>query len=270
MKLLTINTHSILEEKYEEKCIIFSEAVAKIKPDIIAMQEVNQRVNSETASSPRVFGFRGESAIPLKTDNHALKISQMLEKCGEHYAFCWEGIKCGYCKFDEGIALFSRKPIQKAESYYLTDCKEYENFKTRKALAVWTDDGIFVSVHTGWYDDEDEPFSRQLTSLNKALKPYSDKEIYLMGDFNVPSHREDGGYPEILSSGWYDTYNMAVEKDGGYTVEGKIDGWLYESERKRIDYIFVNREIKIRSSRVIFNDNNEKRISDHNGILVEI
>ncbi|MBE7011986.1 MAG: hypothetical protein E7415_04870 [Ruminococcaceae bacterium] len=270
MKLLTINTHSLLEENYEEKCNIFVEAIAKIKPDVIAMQEVNQRVDSEIASSPEVFGFKGEMKIPVKSDNHALKISKMLEKCGEHYFFCWEGIKCGYGKYDEGIAIFSRKPIEMAESYYLTTCKEYDNFKTRKALAISSCDKVFVSVHTGWYEDEEEPFSIQLGALNKALKPYLDKEVYLMGDFNVPSHREDGGYPEILKSGWYDTYNMALDKDGGYTVEGKIDGWLYESERKRIDYIFVNKEIDVKSSRVIFNDHNEKRISDHNGILVEI
>ena len=270
MRLLTINTHSLLEENYKEKCNIFVDVIQRVKPDVIAMQEVNQRVDAPVASSPEVFGYRGEAQIPLKADNHALKISQMLEKCGEHYIFCWDGIKCGYNKFDEGIAVFSRKPIEKAESYFLTDCKEYDNFKTRKALAIWTDDKIFVSVHTGWYDDEDEPFSNQLKALNNALKPYDDKEIYLMGDFNVPSHREDGGYPEILATGWFDSYNRAVDKDGGYTVEGKIDGWLYESERKRIDYIFVNREMRISSSRIIFNDNNEKRISDHNGILVEI
>ena len=270
MKLLTINTHSILEDNYEEKCIEFADAISKIKPDIIAMQEVNQKISSKTADSPEVFGYRGESEIPIKEDNHALKISRMLEKCGEHYFFCWHGVKCGYGKFDEGIAVFSRFPIDKAEAFLLTGCSEYENFKTRKALAIWTDDKIFVSVHTGWYDDEDEPFSDQLKRLNKALKPYSDKEIYLMGDFNVPSHREDGGYPEILSSGWYDTYNMALDKDGGYTVEGKIDGWLYESERKRIDYIFSNREKRIQSSKTIFNGNNEMRVSDHNGILVEL
>ena len=42
MKLLSINTHSLIEENYEKKVKIFVEAVARIKPDIICMQEVNQ------------------------------------------------------------------------------------------------------------------------------------------------------------------------------------------------------------------------------------
>ena len=42
MKLLTLNTHSLVEENYSEKLSIFVKAVAEIKPDIIALQEVNQ------------------------------------------------------------------------------------------------------------------------------------------------------------------------------------------------------------------------------------
>ncbi len=269
MKLLTINTHSLIEEDYDEKCRIFASAVAKIKPDIIAMQEVNQSINSPDASSPEAFGYiRCDDSSEVKEDNHALKISDMLKKCGEHYFFTWSKIKCGYEKFDEGIAIFSRTPFDSAKSFYLTKSEDYNNFKTRKALSVKIQNKIFCSAHLGWFEDTDEPYSHQLNSINAHLDPKSDDEIYLMGDFNAPSHREDGGYYEILKSGWIDTYNIATDKDRGYTVDGKIDGWNMEHERKRIDYIFTNHNIKVLSSKVIFNGENEEKVSDHNGILV--
>jgi len=41
MKLLTLNTHSIIEENYEQKFKIFVDEIYKERPDIIALQEVN-------------------------------------------------------------------------------------------------------------------------------------------------------------------------------------------------------------------------------------
>ena len=38
MKILTINTHSLQEENYEQKLQWFIEGILKEKPDIIAMQ----------------------------------------------------------------------------------------------------------------------------------------------------------------------------------------------------------------------------------------
>lgn len=270
MKLLTINTHSIVEEDYEEKCKIFTDVIASIKPDVIAMQEVNQRTESEIASSPEVFGFSGENSIPLKTDNHALKISKMLREYGEHYLFCWEGMKHGFGKFDEGLAIFSREPIENSKSFCLTENCDYENSETRKALLVKTFGKIFVCVHTGKYEGEKRAFSGQLERLNEALKPYKNDEVMLMGDFNVKAHEKGGGYEKILESGWIDTYNEAMEKDDGYTVCGEIDGWASDTEKKRIDYIFINTHQSIITSKVIFDGKNEKRISDHNGVLVEM
>ena len=42
MKLLTLNTHSLIEENYEQKFKIFVEEIYKEHPDIIALQEINQ------------------------------------------------------------------------------------------------------------------------------------------------------------------------------------------------------------------------------------
>ena len=42
MKLLTLNTHSLIEPEYEAKREIFVEFIAKEQPDVFAFQEVNQ------------------------------------------------------------------------------------------------------------------------------------------------------------------------------------------------------------------------------------
>ncbi len=42
MKLITLNTHSLVEPGYENKLKLFAEAVLRERPDVIALQEVNQ------------------------------------------------------------------------------------------------------------------------------------------------------------------------------------------------------------------------------------
>lgn len=49
MKLLTLNTHSLEERDYEKKLKIFTEEILKEKPDVIALQEVNQPLDGEEA-----------------------------------------------------------------------------------------------------------------------------------------------------------------------------------------------------------------------------
>ena len=42
MKLLTLNTHSLIEPAYEAKRDAFVEFIRKEQPDVFALQEVNQ------------------------------------------------------------------------------------------------------------------------------------------------------------------------------------------------------------------------------------
>ena len=44
MRLLTLNTHSHVEEDYREKLEAFVQAVSEEEPDVIALQEVNQTI----------------------------------------------------------------------------------------------------------------------------------------------------------------------------------------------------------------------------------
>ena len=42
LTILTLNTHSLIEKDYEKKRKIFCSDIAKIHPDVFALQEVNQ------------------------------------------------------------------------------------------------------------------------------------------------------------------------------------------------------------------------------------
>ena len=50
MKLITLNTHSIVEPDYEEKLYSFSGVVLEERPEILALQEVNQTVQRGTGA----------------------------------------------------------------------------------------------------------------------------------------------------------------------------------------------------------------------------
>ena len=83
MKLLTLNTHSLVEPDYEAKRETFVDFIAKEQPDVFALQEVNQ-----TAAAP-LLGKTPAGYCPcpcndvlLKADNHAAAVARMLEERG--------------------------------------------------------------------------------------------------------------------------------------------------------------------------------------------
>ena len=258
MKILTVNTHSYIEKDYEKKLKIFVNEIRHELPDIIAMQEVNQISDNKTVTSELLICEHG---ITLKEENHALKAARMLDD----YRFVWCGIKNGYEIFDEGLAFLVRKDLDTTDAFYLSRTTDIKNWKTRMALGIRIGEDWFYNVHMGRWDDEEEDFKSQWDMLQKKIR--HGKTTWIMGDFNAPSSVKNEGYSLITDSGWFDTYTLAQEKDEGFTVGGRIDGWNdKESEPMRIDYIFTDKKVDILNSEVIFKD--EKIISDHYGVKI--
>ena len=135
MRLITINTHSLIEEDYEKKLDIFTEAICDIKPDIIAMQEVNQTASAKKAEYDDDNIYISGS-IPLNDDNHALRVLDKLKLNGYGYSLSWLGIKKGYGKFDEGLAIMSLKSPEDIRSVTLSQSDDYNDWRTRKAMGV--------------------------------------------------------------------------------------------------------------------------------------
>ena len=67
MKLLTLNTHSLIEPEYEAKREIFVEFIAKEQPDVFALQEVNQTAAApELKAVPAGYTSCPGNTVPLK------------------------------------------------------------------------------------------------------------------------------------------------------------------------------------------------------------
>lgn len=283
MKLLTLNTHSLQEENYEKKLDQSVEVFLQEKPDIIAMQEVNQSINAPLAEPELLEGYYpcpGETTS-IRKDNHAAQVAKRLRAGGAKYSWTWISAKVGYGKYDEGMALFCLgHEITSVQSFWISKCQDYKNWKTRKVLGIQAGSykDWFYTVHMGWWQDEEEPFASQWEQLNYHLqqKKNHTSNIWLMGDFNSPAEFRGQGYDYIQKSGWHDTYVLAAKKDSGITVKGCIDGWRSFSENDtipagmRMDHIWCSSPAPVQSSTVIFNGTNGPEVSDHFGVLTTV
>ena len=280
MKILTLNTHSLQEEIYQQKLEWFVEGILKEKPDIIAMQEVNQTADAELMD---VEMLEGQYPIPgsmkIRQDNHAAQVAYRLRQAGVECYWAWLPIKLGYGKYDEGVAILSLgRKIRCIDKFPISKINDYQNWRTRAVLGVQVEglDDWFYTVHMGWWDDVTEQFLDQWNTLSCciATKRYY-STVWLLGDFNAPDQVSGESYEHIASCGWIDTYKIAQYKDSGITVPGIIDGWREKLidknvEGMRLDYIWCSEKKEIISSRVVFNGMNEPVVSDHFGVMIQV
>lgn len=272
MKLLTLNTHSLLEENYPQKLSAFADAIAAELPDVIALQEVNQTADAPAVDASALADYTPctDRAV-IRADNHVYNAARLLLARGIRYRWSWLPIKRGYGRFDEGIALMSLRPIRKVDRLTVSRTDDFQSWKTRKILGICTEDAPdewFFSVHYGFWDDPDEPFSKEWQKTAAHMAHHD--RVLLMGDFNSPVDRKGEGYDLIAEGGWLDTYALARQKDSGITVGAPIDGWTDSAEAMRIDQIWTNHPIRVNESRVIFNGANYPVISDHFGVMIEV
>mgnify|MGYP000647607281 CR=1 FL=1 len=224
MKLLTLNTHSLIIPEHEAKREIFVDFIAKEQPEVFALQEVNQTASAPLLGEvPAGYYPCPGNHVPLKADNHAAAVAKMLAQRGVHYDWSWLPAKIGYGIYDEGAAVFSRAPITAAENLLLSKSDDYSCWKTRRTLGICAGDVWYYTVHLGWWKDEVEPFAPQWETLSRAAG--SKKTAFLLGDFNSEADVRGEGYDLVLRSGWQDTYRLTQERDEGYTVVQAIDGW---------------------------------------------
>ncbi len=273
MKILTLNTHSLIERNYQRKLLDFSDAVILEKPEIIALQEVNQTISAK-AVEDRINGyFPCRDNITIRSDNHVFSVAQLLCKNGVDYYWTYLPIKNGYGRFEEGLAIMSLNPIIETEIVSVSGIDDYNNWKTRKLIGIRTQnypDEWFFSVHYGWWDDEEEPFAKQWKKTDMYMKKHN--RVWLMGDFNNASDVANQGYAMVLNSGWYDSYMLAKNKDSGVTVAKAIDGWkdkINTDIGMRIDQIWCSDKVSVASSKVIFDGVNYPVVSDHYGVVVD-
>ena len=275
MKILTLNTHSLLEENYQQKLDQFIEGILQEMPDIIALQKVNQSADEEDLDPEMLEGqYPVPGCMRIRRDNHAAQVAWRLRQAGVECSWAWIPIKLGYGKFDEGVAILSLgRKIRCVDQFPISKSKDYDNWRTRGVLGVQVEglEDWFYTIHMGWWDDQLERFLDQWKKLNSCLASRRMcGPVWLLGDFNAPDDHRNEGYDAVAASGWIDTYCTAREKGSGITVPGSTDGWVPRNRTGlRLDYIWCSRPIPIRSSRTIFDGTSGPMVSDHCGVLVE-
>lgn len=85
MKLITLNTHSLVEPGYENKLKLFAEAVLRERPDVIALQEVNQSMGEPAVAMERlgVLGFVECRERVRCVEKAAIEAGDEAGECGE-------------------------------------------------------------------------------------------------------------------------------------------------------------------------------------------
>ncbi len=255
MRLLTLNTHSLVEDNYEKKAELFCRGVGRMKPHAIALQEVNQRIGACPLEE------RGK--FPLRYDNHILRVREMLKKQGLNYNYIWRGMKESYEMYEEGLGLLVRDEVSEVDFVPLTAPRD--DWKMRYALGAKVKGMWFYSVHTGRWDDYDAPFWGQIEKLREAVR---DRSAIIMGDFNCPDKSE--GYKILRATGWQDIWGTAPIRCGCATASAVIDGWGEGEKMMRIDYIFSTTPVNVKECRVVFTKHDFGVVSDHRGVYAEL
>lgn len=255
MKLLTLNFHNFPHGPGEIARRELADAIAKERPQIVALQELYQEADN----------LPSDPLAPLLA---------LLRQQGAHYYGIWQGIKRGYEHYHEGLALLSQSPITERVCLPVSRSADYDHWKTRKLLGIRTrahPHDLFFSVHYGWWNDADEPFSTQWTNTKEALAPLqTSSRIWLMGDFNNPAEVRGEGYDCMRADGWQDCYALAAHREGEATVADAIDGWQESRGKKRMDFILCDRPVSVERVQVVFDGVRYPVLSDHYGVLAQI
>lgn len=268
MKTLTLNCNSCHEENQEENLNYLADVIANRKYDVICLQEVSQKISDTIVYDD------------IKKSNFAYRLCEALRIRNCDYDFVWAFNHIGYDKYEEGVAIVYLKTLEIEDKFqaFVGQTQDVNFWKTRKIARITVknhDESIdFYSCHFGWWDDTEGSFQNQFNDLLKMSQARKNR-CFFMGDFNNIAAIRGEGYDYVLANQIYDTYTLAENKDSGTTVLGVIAGWEEKSgdntiHEKRIDYIFTNKKAAVKTSNVIFNGKNQKIISDHYAIEVEV
>ena len=270
MKLLSFNTHSHSNDASMWDMETFVSLIAREHPDILALQEADQNALAPPLeNTPRGF-VPASGRVPPRHGNHAYRCVEALRCAGLEYFWTWLPMKLGYGRYDEGLAVLSRTPIEAVDSIYLSKIRSYGDWRTRMALGVRTEgSGRWIyDVHmsrwgTNGFLDEWQTLLRDMRSREDSI---------VLGDFNSPAHIVGEGYDTVSSSGFFDAYMLASERAGEGTARAGIDGWENDSDGHymRIDHIFLSKPHRVRSWKTVFDGVRGGVISDHFGVLAEI
>lgn len=108
MKLLTLNCHSWQEDNQIEKIKYLAKIIKEKQYDVIALQEVSQKINSKLLQAM------------IKEDNFAQLLIEELNKINESkYNFIWDYSHIGYDIYEEGLAILTKHKNKKIVNHFM-------------------------------------------------------------------------------------------------------------------------------------------------------
>lgn len=272
MKLLDLNTHSWIEANPLEKLQQLVEFIQQGDYDVITLQEVNQLMTEETWQPDEWFCPVAEQRA-IKQDNFAKVLVERLREYGVNYYWSWADAHIGYDKYDEGVAILSKEPLE-ASAHWVSLTQDRSDYHTRVVLVAKTSieerSVQIASGHFSWWDNgSPEAFTYEWQQTQQLLQEES-LPIILMGDFNNPADKRNEGYDLMMTSGLdlQDAFTVAEMREGEHTVAHAIDGWSGNSELLRIDLALFSSAFQVEKYRVVLDGNNGPQVSDHFGIEV--
>lgn len=272
MKILTLNTHSWLEEQPLEKLNQLAEQIINEEYAVIALQEVNQRMDSLPVISNHGF-HPTENQLSIHEDNFAYLLVQQLKKRGYHYHWSWAYNHIGYSIYHEGVALLSKYPIT-PRAITVSEEQDPADYRRRVMLIGQTQLGdktiTALSCHYSWWT-ETGGFAHEWQQTEKHLQE-NNTPLLVMGDFNNAVTAKHTGYELVTNSPLklQDSFIAADMNIGEHTIEKAIDGWGENQEKLRIDYIFTSDDFNISTYEIVFDGKKTPIISDHLGVSATI
>ncbi len=241
MRIVTFNINSKPDIDSEEKYRKFAQYITEKKVNVICLQEVNQ----------------------LHSGDYVLNLTNIIYKIMAYlpstYQFTWTPTHIAYDNYLEGIAIITNYNYSHINSKFISKSTDYKFWKTRKALTIKLESGLNVCCcHTGWFDDEQEPFGNQFSNLMTKL----DSEEFIIGaDLNIIS----GSFEQQDLFNKHRLYDLTKF---GYSFTEAIDGWEnHQSGQQKVDYIISNKNYQVKNQELLMS---EEFMSDHNGFMVEI
>ena len=130
MKLLTLNTHSLIEPEYEAKRDAFVEFIRREQPDVFALQEVNQTAAAPLlADVPAGYYPCPGNMVLLKADNHAAAVARLREALDDYKKFPLDSVRDGTIQRFEFCTELAWKTMRE----YLLD-QGYTNINSPKEV----------------------------------------------------------------------------------------------------------------------------------------
>lgn len=267
MKVMTLNTHSWMEENPLNKLSEIATWIANQEIEIIALQEINQLISTPIVEPDDYFCPLADQ-VAIHEDNFAYLLVEELAKLGVHYYWSWTYAHIGYDIYEEGLAILAKSPLQ-ASAFIASIEKDPHKLARKQILAQLNSSLGTLTVLSGHYswagvDGFDYEWQQTVERLKEQTTP-----LLLMGDFNNPANTRE--HQMILDSPLQlkDAFLASSNKEGEHTVVKAIDGWSENTQKLRIDYVFLDKMFHVKQYKVIFDGKKQPMVSDHAGLLVE-